>query len=109
MDDAKSHGEASRTAEPVTVSEFRARLAEMIHRAEQGEEVIIARGREPVVKLVGLRRKIRRRPGILKELMGEDALNALMEAVEKPLSPADQAALEGALTDDLGIAKRQVP
>ena len=30
MDDAKSHGEAPRTAEPVTVSEFRARLAEMI-------------------------------------------------------------------------------
>ena len=106
MDDAKSHGEAPRTAEPVTVSEFRARLAEMIHRAEQGEEVVIARGREPVAKLVGLRPKSRRRLGVLKELMSEEALNALTEAVEKPLSPADQAALEGALTDDFGIAKR---
>ncbi len=100
------HGEADRTGAPVTVSEFRARLAEMINRAERGEEVVIARGREPVAKLVGLRPKGRRRLGILKEMMSEEELNALTEAVEKPLSPADQAALEGALTDDLGIAKR---
>ena len=105
MDDAKSRGEAPRTAEPVTVSEFRARLAEMIGRVEQGEEILIARGREPVAKLVGLRRKSRRRLGVLKELMGEEALNALTEAVEEPLSQADQAALEGALTDSLGITK----
>ena len=43
----------TRTGELVTVSEFRARLAEMINRAERGEEVVIARGREPVAKLVG--------------------------------------------------------
>ena len=91
--DAKSHGEAPRTAEPVTVSEFRARLAEMINRAERGEEVVIARGQEPVAKLIGLRPKRRRRLGILKEMMSEEELNALTEAVEKPLSPADQAAL----------------
>ncbi len=106
MDGARSRGEARRTDETVTVSEFRARLAEMIGRVEQGEEVVIARGREPVAKLVGLQRKSRRRLGVLKELMGEEALNALTEAVEEPLSPADQAALEGALTDALGIAKQ---
>lgn len=106
MDGAKSHGQASRTAEPVAVSAFRARLAEMISRAERGEEVVIVRGREPVAKLVGLRPKSRRRLGILKEMMSEEELNALTEAVETPLSPADQAALEGALTDALGIAKR---
>ena len=106
MDDAKSHGNAPYIADSVTVSEFRARLAEMINRAERGEEVVIARGREPVAKLVGLRPKGRRRLGILKEMMSEEELNALTEAVEKPLSPADQEALEGALTDDLGIAKR---
>ncbi len=107
--DKLRHGEAHQTGEPVTVSEFRARLAEMIGRAERGEEVVIARGREPVAKLVGLQPKSRRRLGVLKELMSEEALNALMEAVEQPLSPADQAALEGALTDDLGIAKRPRP
>lgn len=106
MDDDRTHGEVRRTAEPVTVSEFRARLAEMINRAVQGEEVVIARGQEPVAKLVGLRPKSRRRLGILKEMMSEEELNALTEAVEKPLSPADQAALEGGLTDGLGIAKR---
>ncbi len=105
MDDTKLHGEAGKS-EPVTVSEFRARLAEMISRVERGEEVVVARGREPVAKLVGLQRKRRRRLGVLKEMMSEEELNALTEAVEKPLSPADQAALEGGLTDDLGIAKR---
>lgn len=39
--------------------------------------------------------------------MSEEELNALIEAVEQPLSPEDQAALEGGLTDDLGIAKPQ--
>ena len=73
MDDAKSHSEATRIAEPVTVSEFRARLAEMISRVERGEEVVIARGREPVAKLVGLRPKRRRRLGVLKELVGQEA------------------------------------
>ncbi|MDE0029992.1 MAG: hypothetical protein OXU42_11400 [Deltaproteobacteria bacterium] len=54
-----------------------------------------------------VQRKSRRRLGILKEMMSEEELNALTEAVERPLSPADQAALEGGLTDDLGIAKPQ--
>ena len=51
-----------------------------------------------------VQQKRRRRLGILKEMMSEEELNALTEAVEEPLSPADQAALEGVLTDDLGIA-----
>lgn len=106
MDGANLHGPARQTAEPVTVSEFRARLAEMIGRAERGEEVVVARGREPVAKLVGLRRKGRRRLGVLKELVSAQALAALVEAVEDPLSPADQAALEGQHSDPLGIAIR---
>ena len=104
--DKLRHGDVRRTGEPVKISEFRARLAEMIGRAERGEEVVIARGRKPVAKLVGLQPKRRRRLGILKEMMSEEELNALMEAVEAPLSPADQVALEGGLTDALGIAKR---
>ena len=39
--------------------------------------------------------------------MSEEELNALIEAVEQPLLPEDQAALEGGLTDDFGIAKPQ--
>ena len=92
--------------EPVTISEFRARLAEMVGRVEQGEEVVIARGREPVAKLVPLRHKRRRRLGVLKELTSAQALAALSQAVEKPLSPREQAALEGGDTDAFGISTR---
>ena len=56
-------------------------------------------------KPVEVQQKSRRRLGILKEMMSEEELNALIEAVEQPLSPEDQAALEGGLTDDFGIAK----
>ena len=91
---------------PVTISEFRARLAEMIGRVERGEEVVIARGREPVAKLVPLRHKRRRRLGVLKELLSAQALAALTQAVEKPLSPREQAALEGEDTDASGISRR---
>jgi prevent-host-death family protein len=99
-------GDAETTAVPVTISEFRARLAEMVGRAERGQEVVIARGRQPVAKLVPLRMKPRRRLGLLKQLMSTEDLAALTEAVEAPLSPTDQAALEGEHTDALGIARR---
>ena len=89
---------------PVTISEFRARLAEMVGRAERGEEVVIARGRQPVAKLVPLQTRRRRRLGVLRELMSDHALTALVEAIERPLSARDQAALEGKDTDALGIA-----
>ncbi len=106
MEGDAQHDDGARDGELVTVSAFRARLAEMISRVERGEEVVIARGRVPVAKLVGLQPKGRRRLGILKEMMNEEELNALTEAVEKPLSPADQTALEGGLTDALGITQR---
>lgn len=68
---------------------------------------MISAGRMVLKKPDEVQRKSRRRLGILKEMMSEEELNALTEAVERPLSPADQAALEGGLTDDLGIAKPQ--
>ena len=91
---------------PVTVSEFRARLAEMIGRAERGEEVVISRGMQPVAKLVPLGIKRRRRLGGLRTLMSGRDLAALMEAIDKPLSLREQAALEGKETDLLGIGRR---
>lgn len=46
MTGAALPGETPRAPpEFVTISEFRARLAEMVGRVEQGEEVVIARGR----------------------------------------------------------------
>lgn len=60
-----------------------------------------------VAKLVPVRMKPRRRLGLLKQLLSTEDLAALADAVEAPLSPADQAALEGKHTDALGIARRQ--
>ena len=61
----------------------------------------------PVAKLVPVRMKPRRRLGLLKQLLSTQDLAALTEAIEAPLSPADQAALEGKHTDAVGIARRQ--
>ncbi len=102
-----THSDAKKKASsPVTIGEFRARLAEMIARAEAGEEVVIARADRPVAKLVPLAAKRQRRLGTLKEFLSEEELAALREAIDEPLSAEDQAALEGALTDEWGIAKR---
>jgi prevent-host-death family protein len=40
-----------------TIREAKARLSRLVARAEAGEEVIIARGRKPVVRLVPLQRR----------------------------------------------------
>ena len=107
MADSTSPHEMSRApARPVTVSEFRAHLAEMIGRAERGEEVVISRGTQPVAKLVPLGRRRRRRLGGLRELMSDRDLTALLEAIERPLTPRDQDALEGKATDLAGISRR---
>ena len=93
-------------ARPVTVSEFRAHLAEMIGRAERGEEVVISRGTQPVAKLVPLGRRRRRRLGGLRGLMSDRDLAALAVAIESPLTPRDQEALVGKETDLVGISRR---
>ena len=91
---------------PVPVGVFRARLAEMIRRAERGEDVVIARGGEPVAKLVRLASPRRRQLGLLKEWLSDEDLAALSKAIERPLSTSDQAALAGETTDMLGLSTR---
>ena len=78
----------------------------MIGRAERGEEVVIARGQMPVAKLVPLENRRERRLGVLKDMMSEEAIEALVTALDEPLSSRDRAALEGRLTDSLGISRR---
>ena len=107
MADSASPGDMpTALARPVTVSEFRAHLAEMIGRAERGEEVVISRGTQPVAKLVPLGRGRRRRLGGLRELMSDRDLAALVEAIDNPLTPGDQDAVEGNATDLVGISRR---
>ena len=45
----------------VTVEEAEARLLELIGLAEQGEEVVIAQGDQPKVKLVPIRQTLKKR------------------------------------------------
>ena len=67
---------------------------------------MIARGQMPVAKLVPLENRRERRLGVLKDFMSEEAIEALVTALDEPLSSRDQAALEGRLTDNLGISRR---
>jgi prevent-host-death family protein len=51
----------------VTVHQAKTQLSKLIARAEAGEEIVIARGRQPAVKLIPIRKRAtRRRFGALK-------------------------------------------
>lgn len=52
--------------EPVNIYDAKSRLSQLVERAENGEEIIIARNGRPVARLVGLRRSVSRRAGRLK-------------------------------------------
>ncbi len=66
----------------VTIHEAKTQLSKLIQRALEGEEIIIARGKEPLIKLVPLpeQRKARRIGGArgLVEYIAED-FNAPLE------------------------------
>ena len=53
----------------VTIEEAQAKLPELIDKLALGEEVIITRNQQPVAKLVGQQRRMRkpRRPGSAKD------------------------------------------
>jgi prevent-host-death family protein len=50
-------------AEPISIQAAKTHLSRLIARAEAGEEIVIARGRKPVVKLVPIAPKPKRVPG----------------------------------------------
>ncbi len=50
----------------VTIHEAKTNLSKLIVRALDGEEIVIAKGAEPKVKLVPLVPKIERKPGTMK-------------------------------------------
>jgi prevent-host-death family protein len=58
---------------PVPISKAKAELSKLVARACAGEEVIIARGKRPLVRLVPVERPVpRRRFGALKGLVHVD-------------------------------------
>jgi len=52
--------------EPISIHAAKTHLSRLIARAEAGEEIIIARGRKPVVKLVPIASKPKRVFGAMK-------------------------------------------
>jgi prevent-host-death family protein len=58
---------------PVTIHQAKTNLSKLIARAERGEEVVIARGDKPVVKLVPVEKpKAKRTPGSWKGRLSID-------------------------------------
>jgi antitoxin (DNA-binding transcriptional repressor) of toxin-antitoxin stability system len=64
----------------VTVSDAKGQLTELVRRAEAGEEVVITRHGQPVVRLVREGAKVRKdrayRARVLEEIMAEGAAKA---------------------------------
>jgi prevent-host-death family protein len=52
--------------EPVSIHAAKTNLSRLIARAEAGEEIVIARGRKPVAKLVPIVPKKKRMPGSMR-------------------------------------------
>ena len=73
----------------VKVHEAKTNLSKLIARARRGEEVIIARGRTPVVRLVPIGVvEGRRQPGVLRGKL------RVGPEFSRPLPPAELAAWE---------------
>ena len=73
----------------VTVHEAKTHLSRLIAEVLDGGEVVIARGREPVVKLVPAKPKGKRQPGVLKGKITVD------DRFFEPLSEEELRAWEG--------------
>ena len=50
----------------VNVHQAKTQLSRLLARVEAGEEVVIARRGEPVVRLVGCKPRVQRQPDVLK-------------------------------------------
>lgn len=66
----------------VTIHEAKTHLSRLIERARQGEEIVIAKGREPVVKLTPVAPKRIRTPGAWKGLIDTSRIEEPMTEEE---------------------------
>jgi prevent-host-death family protein len=76
----------------VTVHEAKTHLSRLIAEAERGKEIVIARGRVPVAKIVGLNPEVakKRTPGRYASTPG--AKGILDHGFWSPLPPDEEAA-----------------
>lgn len=84
------------------MGEFRARLAEMADRVLAGEEITVLRGTEPIGRFVPCEPPRRRRAGVLRVMLGEEATRERLAVLDEPLPERGQRIMEGEGTDDAG-------
>ena len=89
----------------INIAEAQARLAELLARAEAGEDVIIARGGRPIARLVPLQPRPRpepppRRPGLASHWRNDPDWDRLNKALLEPMSEEELAIAEGRHHDD---------
>jgi prevent-host-death family protein len=83
------------------VAEAKAKLSELLDRALGGEEVVIARAGDPLVRLTPVNRKRRqRKPGAWRG-WGADIPTEVFLA---PMDDEDLDAAEGKFSDEFGIS-----
>jgi prevent-host-death family protein len=91
---------AKTNSSQVNIGEAKTHLSELIARAERGETITLARNGVAVATLQGVKPKDR--PfGILKGWLTQ----AQLDALDDPLPPEEQAALEGEESDEYGVTK----
>ncbi|HEV2187375.1 MAG TPA: type II toxin-antitoxin system prevent-host-death family antitoxin [Stellaceae bacterium] len=83
------------------VAEAKAKLSELLDRALGGEEVIIARAGDPLVRLTPVKPK-RRRPG--RGVWRGWAADVPTEVFLAPMDDEDLDAAEGKFSDEFGIS-----
>jgi|GEM_PF-640272 len=90
-------GAEHKISQTFKVTEAKAKLSELLAKAESGEAIFIARGSDPVVQLVPVHAPKRARPGRLAHWAKQDD-SALFE------TDPEQAAIDaGDWNDDVGI------
>ncbi len=87
----------------LNIAEAKAHLSELVASAAAGEDIIIARAGKPMVRLVHIEptRRGKRPKGIWPQVVTPD------ESLIGPMDPENQAAIEGALSDDYGMSLKQ--
>jgi prevent-host-death family protein len=85
----------------ITVSEAKGQLTELVRRAEAGEEVLITRHGQPVVRLVPAGAKARQEPEYRGRVLREIRARAAAKATPGPSAARSQ----DFLYDEFGLPK----
>ncbi len=83
----------------INVAEAKAKLSELLDRALAGEEIVIARAGQPLVRLVPVEELKPREKGAWRDWKIPD------DVFLEPMAPEDLDAAEGKFGDEFGITR----